>query len=401
VEAFKEYLLHLKEDGALSIHLFIIPPPRTELRLLNTLVTSMEELDMKEIERKIVSIRSWGSVSITAKVSPFTAGEIGAVRKFTEERRFDLLLLPGIREEETNIYVRTPSNEYFRAFREILDPATRKSFQRDYLFDIAPVRDENPFFHYYLRLKNFMAIYETMGGRWQYFIEEGYLLPAVFVEVLLLSIVLVALPAIFKVKAKVEVKTEVEKRGNPDLNLNLTLNLLYFAFLGLGFMFVEISLIQKMILPLENPSYAITAVLTSMLISSGLGSLLSSRIPRLNKPSVLPLITLLILACSLLIPRVSDFIAPYQMPLKIAFVSGFLIPLSLMMGIPFPVGIKNLGEKTPGMVPWAWAVNGCLSVLAPILAVMLAMVVGFKAVLWIGAGAYFLAFLTFPAPKPQ
>jgi hypothetical protein len=89
------------------------------------------------------------------------------------------------------------------------------------------------------------------------------------------------------------------------------------------------------------------------------------------------------------------------MPLKIAFVSGFLIPLSLMMGIPFPVGIKNLGEKTPGMVPWAWAVNGCLSVLAPILAVMLAMVVGFKAVLWIGAGAYFLAFLTFPAPKSR
>jgi hypothetical protein len=416
VEAFTEYLAHLKEDGLLSIHLFIIPPPRTELRLLNTLVTSMEEMGIKEVEKRIVSIRSWGSVCIIAKRAPFTPGEIEAVRRFSEERRFDLVHLPGIREEETNIYVKMPSNEYFRAFREILDPVARKSFQRDYLFDITPVRDENPFFHYYLRLKNVKAIYETMGGRWQYFIEEGYILPAVFVQVLILSILLVMLPAFSRRRSASGFDVIARRAAGPTKQSQESAaetgiasaeprddkgksSLLYFAFLGLGFMFVEVSLIQKMILPLENPSYALTAVLTSMLISSGLGSLLSYRIQQMNRPFILPVIALLVFAYSLLIPWFSDLIAPHQMPLKILFVCGLLIPPGLLMGIPFPVGIRNLGRKTPEMVPWAWAVNGCFSVLAPILAVMLAMVIGFKAVLWIGAGAYFLASLTFPAAK--
>jgi hypothetical protein len=380
VEAFKVYLGHLTKGGMLSMHLYILPPPRTELRLLSTLVAAMEEMDVKEIERKIIAIRSWGSVGILAKVEPFTQEEIEGVRKFSREKRFDLVLLPGIREEETNIYVKTASNEYFTAFSGILDPGRRAAFQRDYLFDITPVRDENPFFHYFLRMKNLSRIHEVMGGKWQYFIEEGYLLPAVFLQVLLLSVILVLLPAMKKGKAT--------GKGNP-----LGRPLLYFAFLGLGFMFVEVSLIQKMILPLENPSYAVTTVLTSLLIGSGIGSLLSNRFSVLRSPLTLLAITLLIAAYSLGIPPFSDLIAPQPLLKKAALGFAFLIPLGLPMGIPFPMGIKNLGENTPELIPWAWAVNGCASVLAPILTIMLAMAVGFQAVMWMGAGAYFLAFL--------
>jgi len=391
VEAFKEYLGHLKETGILSIHLFILPPPRVELRLLSTLATSMEEMGIKEVDKRIISFRSWGTVSILARTVPFTPQEIETVRQFSRQRRFDLIHLPGIREEETNNYVRTPSNEYFLAFKQILDPETRKSFEDNYLFDIRPVRDENPFFHYYLRITNLEKIYRIMGRKWQYFIEEGYLLPAVFVQVLLLSILLISLPAISKLKAKVEVK--MKKTNKPILNIDL----FYFAFLGLGFMFVEIALIQKMILPLENPSYAIATVLSSILISSGIGSLLGDRFSPLRSPRILPMISLLIVLCSVLLPFISDAISLYPMPLRIACVFAILFPPCLLMGIPFPLGIRNLGTRAPYMIPWAWATNGCLSVLAPMVTIMLAMSVGFKAVLWIGAGAYVLAFLTFPA----
>ena len=390
VEAFKEYLGHLTEKGILSIHLFILPPPRVELRLLSTLATSMEEMGIKEADKRIISFRSWGTVSILARTVPFTPEEIETVRQFSRQRRFDLIHLPGIREEETNNYVRTPSNEYFLAFKQILDPETRKSFEDNYLFDIRPVRDEDPFFHYYLRITNLGKIYHIMGRKWQYFIEEGYLLPAVFVQVLLLSILLISLPAISKLKAKVEVK--MKKTNKPILNIDL----FYFAFLGLGFMFVEIALIQKMILPLENPSYAIATVLSSILISSGIGSLLGDRFFPLRSPRILPMISLLIVLCSVLLPFVSDAISLYPMPLRIACVFAILFPPCLLMGIPFPLGIRNLGTRAPDMIPWAWATNGCLSVLAPMVTIMLAMSVGFKAVLWIGAGAYLLAFLTFP-----
>jgi MFS family permease len=80
---------------------------------------------------------------------------------------------------------------------------------------------------------------------------------------------------------------------------------------------------------------------------------------------------------------------------KLLLVFFILLPLGLLMGIPFPAGLKILGESYEPLIPWAWAINGCLSVLAPLLAIMLAMVVGFRSVLWAGAGAYLLAFLTY------
>jgi hypothetical protein len=367
----------------LSMHLYILPPPRKELRLLGTLMTAMEEMGMKEIERNIVAIRSWGTICIMAKAEPFIPEEIEGVRRFSREKRFDLVMLPGMRQEESNIYVKTPSADYFTAFASILDPGKRASFQRDYLFDITPVRDENPFFHYFLKLKNLSGIYDVMGRKWQYFIEEGYLLPAVFLQVLVLGIILILLPALKRGRT-----TEKGKAGIRPL--------LYFALLGLGFMFVEVSLIQKMILPLENPSYAVTTVLTSLLIGSGIGSLLSNRFSALRSPLTLLAITLLVTAYSLGIPLFSEFIAPQPLLKKAVLAFAFLIPLGLPMGIPFPMGMKSLGEKTPELIPWAWATNGCASVLAPILTIMLAMVVGFQTVMWIGAAAYLLAFLAFP-----
>ncbi|MEW6215718.1 MAG: hypothetical protein AB1478_11060, partial [Nitrospirota bacterium] len=401
VEAFKEYTGHLKPDGLLSINLFILPPPRIELRLMNTIITSMEELGIKDIEKQVVAIRSWGSICILVKKSPFSSNEIKAIKGFSKDRRFDLIHYPGINEEEANIYIRMPSNEYFIAFKGILNPETRESFAQHYIFDIRPVRDDGPFFHYYLKLKNIKEIYKIMGEKWQYFIEEGYILPAVFIQVLFLSLVLILLPAFSKRHGNnppsppftkggmggfVIARSEVTKQSQKFLP--------YFAFLGIGFMFVEVSLIQKIILPLENPSYAVATVLTSILISSGIGSLLSYRVSGLRSPFITIVLSLLIISYSILLPIISDIISSHSMLVKIISVFFILMPLGLLMGIPFPTGLKILGERGESLIPWAWAINGCLSVLAPILTIMLAMVLGFKIVLWLGALAYLLAFVS-------
>jgi len=379
----------------LSINLFILPPPRMELRLLNTIITSMEKLGIKDIEKQIAAIRSWGSICILVKKTPFSPDEIESIKVFSKERWFDLIHYPGIKEEETNIYIRMPSNEYFTAFKEILNPETRRSFVDHYVFDTRPVRDDNPFFHYYLKLKNVKTIYKIMGEKWQYFIEEGYILPAAFIQVLLLSLIFILLPAFSP-----PFNSPLTKGGYRGVKggigglIKARRFLPYFAFLGIGFMFVEVSLIQKIILPLENPSYAVATVLTSILISSGIGSLLSYRVPGLRSPSVAIALSFLIIAYSILLPTVSDIISPHSMPVKIIFVFFTFMPLSLLMGIPFPTGLKILGERDESLIPWAWAINGSLSVLAPILSIMLAMVVGFKIVLWIGALTYAMAFIT-------
>ena len=393
VEAFKTYLQSLKPDGVLSINLFILPPPRTEWRLLATLATAMEGLGLGEAERRIVAIRSWGSLCIVAKKDPWSPGEVEAIRKFSKERKFDLVHYPGVREKETNIHVRMTSNEYFEGFRNLLNPEMRRSFIKSYLFDIEPVYDQNPFFNYYLKLGNLRQIYHRMGEKWQFFIEEGYLLPAAFVQVLLLSLLLMLLPALF-------LKKEVS-RGDPACSLGFARQLKVlslFACLGIGFMFVEIVLIQKMILPLEHPSYAVATVLTSLLLGSGTGSLLSYWVHHFRSRWVVAAIVGLIVLTSIVLPTFSEEISTVSLPLRVFFVWTMLFVLGLPMGIPFPLALKTLGESYGRLIPWAWAVNGCFSVLAPLLAIMLAMALGFQMVLWAGAGVYLLGFVIFSFP---
>ncbi len=391
VEAFREYFRHLTPNGMISINLFIIPPPRTELRILNTALAAMKKSGIadQEMRQHFAALRSWGSICILIKKSPFASHEIDAVKRFARDRRFDLIYYPGIQEDETNIHVRMPTNEYFTTFQKILNTKTREAFIDGYIFDVRPVHDENPFFHYYLKLRNIKEIYALMGEKWQYFIEEGYILPVAFLQVVGFSLILILLPAYKNRTERAHVKERTS--GNDRAGIML---LPYFAFLGTGFMFVEVSLIQKMIFPLENASYAFATILTSLLMSSGVGSLCSYRIKVLRSSSVTVVLSLLIIIYSLFISSVSDIVSLYPIPLKILLVFFIFMPLGLFMGIPFPAGLKILGEKRESLIPWAWAINGCCSVLAPILTVMLAMVVGFKTVLWLGALTYLMAFIT-------
>jgi hypothetical protein len=373
VEAFSQYLRSLKEDGILGITLFILPPPRTELRVLSTAVRAMGELGMENPGRHIAAIRSWGTVTMLVKASPLSTNEIDLIKGFARKRRFDLVYYPGIKEDETGVYIKTPSSDYYQAFEAIIHPETREAFKKNYLFDIREVHDDNPFFHYYLRLGNVREIYRLAGGKWQYFIEEGSLLPALLAQVAVLSLVLLLLPL-------------AARRQYPVRGASLG----YFALLGLGFMFVEVPLIQKMILPLGNPSYAVAAVLASILASSGAGSLLSQRIPFLRTPYVLAALSVLIIPYGLLLTPLTDDISAFSLPVKIVLSFLLILPAGLLMGIPFPLGIRTIREE---LIPWAWAVNGCFSVLAPILSIMLAMWVGFKWVFMLGALMYALAFL--------
>ena len=386
VEAFREYLEHLTDNGMLCVNLFIIPPPRTELRILATLATALEEMGMQDAGKNVAAIRSWGTITIVVKRTPLTQAEIAAVRRFGRERRFDLAWLPGASAEESNLYVRTKDTGYFSAFSAILAPAERERFFSSYLFDVRPVRDEAPFFSLYLRLDKLADIYRTMGRKWQFFLEEGYLLPAMFLQVLVIGLVLVCLPLL----AKKGIGNEVgERRGSvPGSSL-----LPYFALLGVAFMFVEVALIQKLILPLEQPPVAVAAVLASLLVSSGCGSLLSQRFPTLERPATLLVLALLVLLCAIFLPWLIKLAQPWPLLLRSSFFCSLTALPGTLMGIPFPAGLRLLGRTAPGLIPWAWSVNGAVSVLAPLLAVMIAMSAGFRGVLLCGAMAYFLSAL--------
>ncbi len=287
VEAFKEYLSALKNGGILSISLYLIPPPRKEFRILTTTITSLEEIGIEDTWKNIVAIRSWDTMTMMIKKVPFTEKDIKDIKAFIKKRIFDFIYYPGIKEEETDIYIKTSNKEYFKGFKSIINTEERRQFIENYLFDIKPVYDENPFPHYYLKIENIKEIYNLMGRKWLYFLEEGYLTPLVFLIILSLSVVMIFLPVFFK--------TRFERFKQSELLPVL----FYFAMLGLGFMFIEVTLIQKHILILENPAYSLSLVLTTILISSGIGSMLSMKFNRLRRPLILLLLSCLILIYSL------------------------------------------------------------------------------------------------------
>ncbi|MDH3258424.1 MAG: hypothetical protein OEM19_03035, partial [Deltaproteobacteria bacterium] len=327
-------------------------------------------------------IRSWDSMTLVVKRSPLKKHEIERIREFSGSRRFDLIYYPGMKQEEGNKYVKIPSDEYFTGFNTILNNKTRMPFLDNYLFDIKPVRDDNPFSHYYLKLSNIKAIYEKMGSNWLYFLEEGYFVPIIFIITVILSVLLIMFSVTFNALRK------------DCLTLSSLPIFLYFSMLGFGFMFVEVVLIQKSILLLENPSYAVAVILTSILISSGAGSLLSGKLAALRTSLCLLILSLLVLLYGTIHPLLLNILTPCSLTMRILVIAAAIVPLGFFMGIPFPLGIQLLGRKHGELIPWAWAINACISVVAPVLAIILALRTGFQTVIWMGALAYILAFVS-------
>lgn len=386
VEAFEQYVTYLKPDGLLALNLFILPPPRSELRLLNTIVAAFERQNIRNVGNHIAAIRSWGTITIMAKKSALSPEDIMVIRDFAQEKRFDLVYYPGITDSDTNVYIKMPTTEYADAFKLLLNKETQNHFINDYLLDITPVHDDKPFFHYFLKIRNIQKIYPLMGNKWQYFIEEGYLLPLILIQVVFLSTVLILLPSI-------TFTTTRPRERHPRLFLSLS----YFAFLGMAFMFIEISFIQKMILPLVTPSHATSAVLASILISSGIGSLLHQFFAFFRNTKILLVLALTVLVYSIFISQIISFVLPYTSTIKMMLVFMILLPVGIGMGIPFPLGLSIIGGRRQELIPWAWAVNGCFSVVAPIAAIMFAITAGFKLLMVSSVLLYLLAFFSLRA----
>ena len=380
-EAFAEYLSHLKPEGLLSLSLYIVPPPRAELRLIAGLARSAEALGITDISRHVAAIRSWDTLTMIVKRSPLDAGDIRTLRAFARKMRFDLVYCPGMRPDEGNVYIKQTGNEYAEAFQQLVNRETRAGFVARYLFDIRPVSDDKPFFHYYLKIGNIRTTYQVMGRKWQYFIQEGYLLPVLFVQVVVVSALLILLPL-----AGLKNNDATAAGRNPFFALS------YFALLGIAYLFVEIAFIQKMILSLENASTAASTVIASVLISSGIGSVLGRRIGLFRSPRILPVLACLVSLYGLLLPGIIGAMGGHTLAMKVVLSFFLILPAGILMGTPFPLGMSILGASAPRLIPWAWSVNGCFSVLAPILAVMLALSTGYQIVLFSGAAAYLAAF---------
>jgi hypothetical protein len=412
VEAFKDYIGHIAENGVLSITLYLIPPPRHELRIIGMALKALKEIGVPTPENHISVIRTWGTITIIIKRSELSHSDIKKIKEFCKERHFDIEYYHGISSEETNIYNRFQEPLYFNLIMKIVDSQERERFLKDYLFDITPATDDRPFFHHFFKWDRIRDTYNIFGEKWQPFLEGGYIIPAVFIQALIASIIFIVLPIFFSNPFIPPLK----KGGKGGFSF-----LLYFFFIGIGFMFAEISMIQVFILYLGHPVYSISTVLFTILISSGVGSYVSGKYLKGQgargkgqgfKICLLVLCGVIVIY-ALFLPYILDnlptpsFVKEGQGGIiwrqAISFI--LLFPMGFLMGMPFPTGIKILtspssphsegGDRGGWLIPWAWCVNGCSSVTSSILIILIALSFGFKTALILSAAAYACAFFIF------
>lgn len=377
VEAFRDYLAALAPGGVLAVTTWVQTPPSEEVRVWAAAVAALEGLAGPG--PRLVALRSMNTMTILVKPRGFDPADVAAVRTFAASRRFDITHAHGVGAAESNRYNVLPTDVHREAFAAVLDPDRRSAFLRAYPFDVRPARDDRPFFFHFFRWSQVPQILAGLGRTWQPFGGGGYL-----VLVALLAVVTVLSAGLILVPLRALTPAGLERRGAVFV---------YFLALGLAYLFVEIPLLQQMILVVGAPTYATASVLAGLLVASGCGSLLSSRqVPRL--PAVLGALALLVLGLALVLPRILDAALGLPLPGRLAVLAAVVVPPGVLMGIPFAAGIRLLGRTAPHLIPWAWGINGCASVIGSILAAMATLEWGFRVVLLAAGLVYAGAGLT-------
>ena len=254
-----------------------------------------------------------------------------------------------------------------------------------YSHDISPVRDDRPFYFHLFRWSQTPEILRSLGRTFQPFGGAGFLIVLGSLVVAVATAgAFILLPLIFR--RDVSNGGGVSRAGA----VKRLWPFAYFAGLGLGFLWVEIPLLQRFILYLDQPTYAFATVLFGVLVWSGVGSLASDRIP-VSMTAAVSAVAAVAVLYAFGLPLLFDATLGLPLAGRLVLSVAMLAPLGAAMGVPFPHAIRVLGEHAPALVPWAWAVNGSTSVVSAILATVLALSFGFTWVMLGGAAAYLVA----------
>jgi len=389
-EAFIDYINHLNENGILSFTRFILKPPRQTIRLVSLALEASKRLNIINPEDKLAIIAKGKFANFLFKKSAFTQKELSTIRKICTQNGFKVIYLPQLNMQQNENKDLIYDSNVNKVFNWIIKHPNKEALYEEYLFDISPPTDDKPFFFFTVKPKDFFKFKELTNNMLGYQPRIALDLPTLMLIILLIIAIIFAgafiiLPLIIKRRASLN-----------DLKENSTM-LLYFACLGAGFIIVEISLMQKFILFLGHPIYSTTVILFSLLVFCGIGSRITNsfNLQKLKKYLIIIIIgiaLLLFIYIYLLTPLFHSLLG-VNLFSRISLAVILLMPLGLLMGMPFPVGIKIIDKKANKMIPWVWGINGSTSVLGSIVAVILAISSGFNFALLTGLCIYLAALL--------
>ena len=389
VEALQLYLQHLRPGGYLSLTRWLKLPPRDALKLFATALDALERSGVKTPEKQLVLIRGWQTSTLLIKNGILSAAERKALERFCSERLFDTAYYDGIAPASANRYNILDRPYFFEGTQALLQ--NREQYYRDYKFDIRPATDDRPYFYHFFKWETLGEIFVLRGAGGLHLLEWGYLvLVASLLQAVAATLLLILLPLRHYRKSRESSVAASKKKV-----------LIYFFALGLGFLFLEIYFIQRFLLFLSHPLYTVAVVLSAFLIFAGLGSSYSKRLAAqkgYSRSARYGIYALLLLGLFYLLAldQIFGFLLTQSEPLKIAASLLLIAPLAFSMGIPFAMGLSELGSHSEALIPWAWGVNGCASVISAVAATLVAIHFGFTAVMVMALLFYLAAYHSFP-----
>lgn len=381
VEALQIYLGRLAPDGILGITRWLTLPPRDSLKLFATALAALEQAGVPNPAARLAMIRGWKTVTLLVKNSDFTASEIAAVKEFSRARSFDLAYYPGMRPEEANRYNLLEQSYFYEGAAALLGPQ-RQDFLDRYKFYIEPATDDRPYFFRFFKWDAAAELFALRQQGGMALIDWSYpLLVATLVQAFIASILLILAP----------LALSRCRRTLPSARV-----LLYFLAIGLAFMFMEIAFIQRFVLFLTHPLYAVAVVLCAFLVFAAAGSWFAGRWKSRaasNRNVTLAVMALGAVALLYLAILPGLFQALNHLPdwTKITISVAIIAPMAVCMGVPFSTGMTRLAWTARDAIPWAWAINGFASVVGAVLATLLAIHLGFTAVILLAVLIYGLA----------
>lgn len=392
-QAIQQYLQRLNPDGFLSFTRWVKLPPRDMPKLLAMVINVLKQDNIAEPEQQLIVIRSWQTSTLLVKNGSITTDEINRIKQFCQDRNFDLVYYPGITEQEVNQFNILQQPFLYQAATQLLGNQ-QNEFIDAYKFNITPATDDRPYFSQFFKWQTLPEIISLLDSGGLFLLESGYLLLiAALTQAIVASLVLIVLPLwLWKNKLGIQAGTQNYKQV-----------LVYFFCLGLAFLFVEIAFIQKFILILHHPLYAITTVLCPFLLAAGAGSYFSKRLSHYPDRIMIMLPVAMILLLSIIYSMNFEAMSTFLLSQNdIARYLGsvlLIVPLGFFMGMPFPLALAKLAQTMPELIPWAWGINGCASVISAILATLIAMQFGFNALIMNAVVLYLIAAYYFPTSK--
>lgn len=382
-EAWTIFMNDLSENGVFTLSRWSASVMDDTGRSMSVAMAALFNQGITDARKHIALINSAHIATLILSKSPFTDEQIAALERAAAEKEYDLVLMPN----------RPAPEGILGALSEAKSVEDLHKISETQFFDVSPSTDMRPFFFNQARLTQPLEVAKLALKP----LHEGHYVSmgqakATFnlYIIIVFSALMVAFVIIMPLLKTVENKA----------SSFILAGTFYFMMIGLGFMFIEISLLQALGVFLGHPIYGLSVVLFSIIISAGLGSLLSEKIPLTTIPRQ---IAWCFLTCGygvFLAFILSDLFHAYaevDIMTRVIISIAIMIPAGMLMGFGFPTGLRLTEKFDTRATAWFWGINGAAGVLGSSISIAFNITLGIDKTLIVGGACYALLAIAFLA----